>query len=188
MDRVHDSSTDSKTGAALQPGRFRRDSFARTSAGGRFQPWRSVVLAGAYSLVAPRKWEATQALIVRPEAASVSEERIGKFSDLSEMKTLQETILELAKSQSVVQATLRRSWPAQQLPPPGRMADRARCRRLPRHASTCGRPAAPSSARRKCSTSRFTIQIAIGPAPSSPPFAASSNRGCKSFATSGPRA
>jgi uncharacterized protein involved in exopolysaccharide biosynthesis len=65
------------------------------------------VVAAAYSLVAPRHWQATQALIVRPEAASVSEERLGKFSDLSEMKTLQETILELAKSQGVVQATLR---------------------------------------------------------------------------------
>jgi uncharacterized protein involved in exopolysaccharide biosynthesis len=64
------------------------------------------VLAAAYSLVAPRQWSATQALIVRPEAASVSEERLGKFADLSEMKTLQETILELAKSQSVVKATL----------------------------------------------------------------------------------
>jgi uncharacterized protein involved in exopolysaccharide biosynthesis len=69
------------------------------------------VLAAAYSLVASREWRATQALIVRPEAASVSEERPGKFTDLSEMKTLQETILELAKSQSVVQATLREVGP-----------------------------------------------------------------------------
>ncbi len=64
------------------------------------------VLAAAYSLVAPRNWQATQTLFVRPEAASVSAERLGKFSDLSEMKTLQETILELAKSQSVIHATL----------------------------------------------------------------------------------
>ncbi|MEX0612218.1 MAG: Wzz/FepE/Etk N-terminal domain-containing protein [Pirellulales bacterium] len=69
------------------------------------------ILAAAYSLIAPRTWRATQALIVRPEAASVSEERLGKFADLSEMKTLQETILELAKSQSVVQATLREVGP-----------------------------------------------------------------------------
>ncbi len=64
------------------------------------------VLAVGYSLVAPRHWRATQALIIRPEAASISDEHRGKFSDLSEMKTLQETILELAKSQSVIQATL----------------------------------------------------------------------------------
>jgi uncharacterized protein involved in exopolysaccharide biosynthesis len=70
------------------------------------------VLAGAYSLVAARKWEATQALIVRPETAGVSDERLGKFSDLSEMKTLQETILELAKSQGVIEATLGQVGPA----------------------------------------------------------------------------
>jgi len=69
------------------------------------------VLAAAYAFIAPRRWEASQALIVRPEVASVSEERIGKFSDLSEMKTLQETILELARSQSVVVATLREVGP-----------------------------------------------------------------------------
>jgi uncharacterized protein involved in exopolysaccharide biosynthesis len=70
------------------------------------------VLAAAYALVAPRHWRATQALIVRPEAASVSEERAGKFSDLSEMKTLQETILELAKSHGVIQATLAEVGPS----------------------------------------------------------------------------
>jgi uncharacterized protein involved in exopolysaccharide biosynthesis len=69
------------------------------------------VLAAVYSLVAPRNWQATQALIIRPEAASVSEERLGKFSDLSEMKTLQETILELAKSQGVIVETLRQAGP-----------------------------------------------------------------------------
>lgn len=80
------------------------------------------VLAAAYALLASRDWRATQALIVRPEAASASDERLGKFSDLSEMKTLQETIFELAKSHGVVKATLEqvgppnsrraRTWPA----------------------------------------------------------------------------
>ncbi len=70
------------------------------------------VLASAYSLVANREWKASQALIIRPEVASVSEERLGKFSDLSEMKTSQETVLELAKSQSVIQATLSEVGPA----------------------------------------------------------------------------
>jgi succinoglycan biosynthesis transport protein ExoP len=69
------------------------------------------VVAAVYSFVAPRNWSATQSLIVRPEAASVSDERLGKFSDLSEMKTLQETILELTKSQGVVTATLREVGP-----------------------------------------------------------------------------
>jgi uncharacterized protein involved in exopolysaccharide biosynthesis len=78
------------------------------------------VLAAAYSLIAPRKWEAWQAFIVRAEAASVSEERVGKFSDLSEMKTLQETILELTKSQSVVTATLREVGPPRRYRKPQR--------------------------------------------------------------------
>jgi uncharacterized protein involved in exopolysaccharide biosynthesis len=78
------------------------------------------VLAAAYSLIAPRNWSATQALIVRPEAASVSDERLGKFSDLSEMKTLQETILELTKSQSVVAATLREVGPPRRYRHPDR--------------------------------------------------------------------
>ncbi len=69
------------------------------------------VLAAIYSIFMPREWRATQGLIVRPEAAGVSDERLGKFSDLSEMKTLQETILELARSQSVMQATLRTVGP-----------------------------------------------------------------------------
>jgi uncharacterized protein involved in exopolysaccharide biosynthesis len=69
------------------------------------------VLAAAYSFVAPRHWQATQALIVRPEAAGVSDGQTGKFSDLSEMKTVQETILELARSQSVVRATLQEVGP-----------------------------------------------------------------------------
>jgi polysaccharide biosynthesis transport protein len=110
MPRIYDSSPEPNTGAALQPADFIR--LVRTHV-----YWWAVpavafaFLAGAYSLVAPRKWEATQALIVRAEVASVSEERIGKFSDLSEMKTSQETILELAKSQSVVAATLREVGP-----------------------------------------------------------------------------
>ncbi len=82
------------------------------------------VLAGGYSLIAAREWRATQTLTLRPEAASISEQRLGKFSDLSEMKVQQATILELAKSQSVIEATLskvgppkswfaRRQWPTE---------------------------------------------------------------------------
>lgn len=68
-------------------------------------------IAATYSLVAPRDWRATQTLTLRPEAASVSEQRLGKFSDLSEMKVLQATLLEIAKSQSVVEATLKTVGP-----------------------------------------------------------------------------
>ena len=70
-----------------------------------------LVLAAVYSLFSSREWRATQALTIRPEAASVSEQKLGKFSDMSEMKMLQATLLELAKSQGVVQATLREVGP-----------------------------------------------------------------------------
>lgn len=64
------------------------------------------VAAAAYSLVAPRYWQASQALVVRQETAGGASTHPGKFADLYEMRTLQETILELAKSQQVVVATL----------------------------------------------------------------------------------
>lgn len=100
----------SHSGNALRPTDFVR--LLRTHAS-----WWAVpavvcaVIAGVYSLVTPREWKATQGLVIRPEVASVSEERLGKFSDLSEMKTSQETVLELAKSQTVVVAALREAGP-----------------------------------------------------------------------------
>ena len=101
----HTDPTDSNLGNALQPIEFIRLLRAHVS-------WWAVpavvcaVVAGGYTFVTPREWKATRTLVVRPEAASVSEQRLGKFSDLSEMKTLQETVLELAKSQCVISAAL----------------------------------------------------------------------------------
>jgi uncharacterized protein involved in exopolysaccharide biosynthesis len=100
------TASDSKQGNALQPIEFIRLLQAHIS-------WWAIpavvcaIVAGAYTFATPREWKATQALVVRPEVASVSEQRLGKFSDLSEMKTLQETVLELAKSQCVISAALR---------------------------------------------------------------------------------
>src|SRR5688500_19937700 len=65
------------------------------------------VLAAAYSLVMPRYWEASQALVVRQETAGSQNSTPGKFADLYEMRTMQETILELAKSREGVVATLK---------------------------------------------------------------------------------
>jgi uncharacterized protein involved in exopolysaccharide biosynthesis len=65
------------------------------------------LLAAAYSLVMPRYWEASQALVVRQETAGSQGPTPGKFADLYEMRTMQETILELAKSQHVVVSTLK---------------------------------------------------------------------------------
>lgn len=63
-------------------------------------------IAAILSFALPRQWKSTQALIVRPEVAGQPDQRLGKFADLSEMKTVQETVLELARSQSVLKAAL----------------------------------------------------------------------------------
>lgn len=68
------------------------------------------VLAVGYALVRPATWEASQALIVRNEAAN-NEVGPGKFSHTDEMKTVQETILELVKSRGVLTAALEEVGP-----------------------------------------------------------------------------
>lgn len=64
------------------------------------------VVAAFSTLVLPRDWEAEQGLLIRSDAAGYADQRLGKFTDLSEMKTVQETVLELARSQSVVTSVL----------------------------------------------------------------------------------
>jgi uncharacterized protein involved in exopolysaccharide biosynthesis len=65
------------------------------------------LLAAGYSLITPRYWEASQGLVVRQETAGAKGPTPGKFADLYEMRTLQETILEVAKSKQVVVNTLK---------------------------------------------------------------------------------
>ena len=67
-------------------------------------------VVGVYALVRPATWEASQALMVRNEASN-AEKSPGKFSYPEEMKTIQETILEVAKSRSVLQAALQEVGP-----------------------------------------------------------------------------
>ena len=69
-----------------------------------------VLAAGAYALLRPDTWEATQALIIRNEAAGTSD-TLGKFHHEDEMKTLLETVLELAKSRGVLAQTLEEVGP-----------------------------------------------------------------------------
>jgi polysaccharide biosynthesis transport protein len=71
------------------------------------------VLALLYATLRTPTWEATQALIVRDEAAGRvgSLNRPGQFGRAEEMKTAQETILELVKSETVVAAALREVGP-----------------------------------------------------------------------------
>ncbi|MEM8946649.1 MAG: hypothetical protein AAGD11_15860 [Planctomycetota bacterium] len=65
------------------------------------------LLAIGYSLFMSRFWEATQGLMVRPEVSTSNDADLGKFADLYQMRTFQETILELAKSPQVIAATLK---------------------------------------------------------------------------------
>ena len=56
-------------------------------------------------------WEASQALIVRNEAAN-NERGPGKFAQPEEMKAIQETLLEIAHSRGVLEAALKQVGPA----------------------------------------------------------------------------
>ncbi len=64
------------------------------------------VVAIAAAIFRPTTWEATQALIVRDEAAGNRMSRPGKFDHIEEMKSVQETILELARSRGVLEQAL----------------------------------------------------------------------------------
>ncbi len=75
----------------------------------------SVVLI--YAVCRPATWEASQALLVRDEAVGDSNHP-GRFSDADAMKTAQETILELAKSRSVLTAALTEVGPPAQYKKP----------------------------------------------------------------------
>lgn len=70
-----------------------------------------VALAVTFALLRQPQWRASQALIVRAEA-SASAERGGKFRDSDDMKTVQETILELATSRAVLERALQEAGPA----------------------------------------------------------------------------
>ncbi len=70
------------------------------------------LIAALYAVVRTPVWEASQALIVREEATN-GEQRPGKFTSNDEMKTVQETILELIRSRGVLEAALREVGPAE---------------------------------------------------------------------------
>ena len=62
-------------------------------------------LAAVYAILGPETWEASQALVIRNEAVN-NHAGPGKFSHTDEMKTVQETILELARSRNVLAGAL----------------------------------------------------------------------------------
>jgi uncharacterized protein involved in exopolysaccharide biosynthesis len=65
---------------------------------------------GVYAVLHVATWEASQALMVRNEASG-ADRTPGKFNQPEEMKTVQETILEVVKSRSVLEAALRQVGP-----------------------------------------------------------------------------
>ncbi len=79
----------------------------------RAHPWHwlgPAVLVGAvavlYAVVRPNTWAASQALIVRNEAVPNSEGS-GRLNHAEQMKTLQETVLEVARSRPVLHSALK---------------------------------------------------------------------------------
>lgn len=68
-----------------------------------------VVLGGLYVATVPPKWRASQAFLVREEAATGT--RLGRFDSGEALKTAQETLLELARNSSVLADALRQAGP-----------------------------------------------------------------------------
>ncbi len=69
--------------------------------------------AGVFAVLSEETWEASQALIVRNEASG-ADKGLGKFNFPEEMKNLQETMLEIVKSRSVLCAALQQVGPPAQ--------------------------------------------------------------------------
>src|SRR5438552_2443451 len=67
----------------------------------------AVVATGmiGYALLKPVTWQASQTFVVRAEASG-NLDGPGRFRHLSEMKTLEETLLETAKSRAALTAAL----------------------------------------------------------------------------------
>ncbi|NLX94926.1 MAG: hypothetical protein GXY83_01990 [Rhodopirellula sp.] len=67
-------------------------------------------VVGLYALVRTDTWEASQTMMIRNEAAANADSP-GKFNHVDEMKTVQETILELSRSRGVLSAALQEVGP-----------------------------------------------------------------------------
>ena len=70
----------------------------------------TALAVGVWAFVRQPPWEASQALVIRNDAAA-NQESPGKFSQPDEMKDAQETILELVRSHSVLKAALEEVGP-----------------------------------------------------------------------------
>ncbi|RCS41465.1 hypothetical protein DTL42_23205 [Bremerella cremea] len=68
------------------------------------------LLAATYALVKPDEWQATQSMILRDEAAGQLSGQ-GRFDSLDTMKAAQEMVVEVARNQAVLEATLEEVGP-----------------------------------------------------------------------------
>src|SRR5688500_11844782 len=70
------------------------------------------LLACGFATLRPREWMASQALLVRDEAAGALS-RQGRFDNNEAMKTAQETIAEICRNQALLEAALAAVGPPQ---------------------------------------------------------------------------
>lgn len=68
------------------------------------------LLAATYSLVKPDQWQATQSVLLRDEAAGQLSGQ-GRFDSIDTMKAAQEMVVEVARNQAVLEATLKQVGP-----------------------------------------------------------------------------
>ncbi|MHC2067497.1 GumC family protein [Bremerella sp. T1] len=68
------------------------------------------LLAATYSLVKPDQWDATQSVLLRDEAAGQLSGQ-GRFDSIDTMKAAQEMVVEVARNQAVLEATLKEVGP-----------------------------------------------------------------------------
>ena len=67
-------------------------------------------IAAGYAAVAPKTWQAAQALIVRSEAGA-TDSQAGSSRTADDQKSIEETVAELAKSRDVLQSALVQTGP-----------------------------------------------------------------------------
>ncbi len=68
------------------------------------------LLAATYALVKPDQWQATQSVLLRDEAAGQLSGQ-GRFDSIDTMKAAQEMVVEVARNQAVLEATLKQVGP-----------------------------------------------------------------------------
>ncbi|MGE0609482.1 MAG: GumC family protein [Pirellulales bacterium] len=71
-----------------------------------------LTLAALFIIYFPNPWQASQSLVVRNESINTTPDGPGRFRQENELKSTQETVAEVARSQSVVTAALRQIGPS----------------------------------------------------------------------------